>query len=58
MDGIEWGNVVQPLPFDRFDPSEHGDQDGCDIALQRHDGDAGYEVLLLGLGCQFGGFEL
>ena len=58
MDGIEWGNVVQHLPFDDFDPSEYGDKDGRDITLQRHDGDTRHEVLLLGIGSQFGGFEL
>ena len=53
--GGKWSNVLQSLSLDYDEPSKFGDKNGRDLAVQRYDGYAGNEVLLLDCGDQFGG---
>ena len=58
MVGGERGDILQPVSLDYVEPSEYGDKDGRNLAVQRYDGYAGDEVLLLDCGGQFGGCKL
>ena len=58
MVGGKRSDILQPLSFDYDEPSEHSDKDGRNLAVQRYDGYAGDEVLLLDCRGQFGWHKL